>query len=57
MSVDAVVLGLLAIADLAFLMHLRHRHWVAIEKERMKERIALSLAMAVRRENRLIKAS
>jgi hypothetical protein len=54
MNVDAVVLGILAIADLAFLKHLRHRRWVATEEERLKERMALSLAMAVRRENRLI---
>jgi hypothetical protein len=51
MSVDAIVLGLLAIADLAFLKHLRHRRLVATEKERMKDRLALSLAIAVRREN------
>jgi hypothetical protein len=50
MNADATVLGLLAIADLVFLKYLRHRRWVAIEQERMKDRMARTLATAVRRE-------
>jgi hypothetical protein len=46
MSADAIVLGLLAIADLAFLSHLRRRRRNAMRKERMMR----ALAIAVRRE-------
>jgi hypothetical protein len=49
MNVDAIVLGLLAVADLAFFKYLRYRRWRAVQNERM----ALSLTHAVRHENQL----
>jgi hypothetical protein len=47
MNIDAVVLALLAIADLAFIAYLRSRHGQRVRAERMMT----SLRMAVRREN------
>jgi hypothetical protein len=47
MNMDAVVLALLAIADLALIVHLRQRHGRRAQMERMMA----SLRMAVRREN------
>lgn len=44
--VDAIFLGLLAIADLALITHLRRRRRAVI----LEERMARSLADAVRRE-------
>jgi hypothetical protein len=46
MNPDAVVMGIIAVADLALLVHLRHRYGRHIRKER----IMASLCMAVRRE-------
>jgi hypothetical protein len=46
MNADAIVLALLAIADLAFLKYLRNRRWEAMQKER----VAHCLAYAVHRE-------
>jgi hypothetical protein len=47
MNVDAVVLALIAIADLAFIAHLRHRRRLALREDR----VARSLAIAVQKEN------
>jgi hypothetical protein len=47
MNIDAVVLALLAIADLAFIAYLRSRHGQRVRAERMMT----SLRLAVRREN------
>lgn len=47
MNPDAFVLALLAIADLAVLAHLRHRHAQRVRMERMME----SLRFAVQRAN------
>jgi len=47
MNPDALVLALLAVADLAFMVHLRQR-----ERRRVQmDRVMSSLCMAVRREN------
>ena len=62
MSIDAVVLALLAILDLALIAYLRRRHGRRVRMERMMA----SLRLAIRRENgledlpvrrRLLKAS
>jgi hypothetical protein len=45
--VDALVLVVLAILDLAIIAHLRHRRSVAHQRERVEK----SLQLAVRREN------
>jgi hypothetical protein len=45
--VDAVVLGLLAIGDLAFIAHLRRRRRKSVQTGRMMR----SLELALRREN------
>lgn len=45
--VDAIVLGLLAVGDLAFIAHLRRRRSKAVRTERMSR----SLELALRREN------
>jgi hypothetical protein len=47
MNIDAVVLALLAIADIALIVYLRSRHGQRVRAERMMT----SLRMAVRREN------
>ena len=47
MNPDALVLALLAIVDLAVIVHLRQRH----EKRVQMERVMSSLCMAVRRDN------
>ena len=47
MDSDALVLALLAIADLAFLVHLRLRHAQRVRRERMMA----SLKYAVQRAN------
>ena len=49
MNPDALVLALLAIADLALIVHLRQRHGRRVQMERVMS----SLCMAVRRENDL----
>jgi hypothetical protein len=47
MNIDALVLALLAIMDLAVIVHLRQRH-----ARRLRiDRVMSSLCMAVRREN------
>jgi hypothetical protein len=46
-SVDALVLGMLAVADLAVLVHLRRRRWQKVQSERMMR----SLVLVVRQEN------
>jgi hypothetical protein len=47
MNTDALLLALLAIADFAFMVHLRQRHGRHVRMERMMA----SLRMAVRRES------
>ena len=47
MNTDAIVLAFLAILDFAVIVHLRQRHARRVQLERM----AVSLRMAVRREN------
>ena len=47
MNIDAFVLALLAVADLAFIVHLRKRHGRRVRAERMMA----SLRRAVRRSN------
>jgi hypothetical protein len=47
MNTDAIMLALLAIGDLAVLVHLRQRHGRRVRMERMMA----SLRMAVRRAN------
>lgn len=47
MNPDAIVLAMLAIGDLALILHLRQRH----EQRARVERVMASLRMAVRREN------
>ena len=47
MNIDALVLALLAIMDLALIAHLRRRHGKRVRSERMMA----SLRMAVRRAN------
>jgi hypothetical protein len=47
MNMDALLLALLAIGDLAFLVYLRRRHGRRVRMER----VMASLRMAVRREN------
>jgi hypothetical protein len=47
MNTDAIVLAFLAILDFAVIVHLRQRHARRVQMERM----AVSLRMAVRREN------
>jgi hypothetical protein len=47
MNTDVLVLALLALADMALLVHLRRRHGRRVRMER----IMASLCMAVRREN------
>ena len=47
MNVDAVVLGMIAIADLFLIAHLRQRRRNAMRQER----VIRSLALAIRREN------
>jgi hypothetical protein len=49
MSIDAVVLMLLAILDLALIAYLRRRHGRRVRRERMMA----SLRLAIRRENGL----
>ena len=49
MNTDAFVLALLAIADLAFLVHLRQRHAKCLREDRMMA----SLKIAVHRANSL----
>jgi len=51
--VDAIFLGLLAIADLALLAYLRHRRRAV----RRKERVMRGLVFAVRRANSQIPLS
>jgi hypothetical protein len=53
MSVDAIVLGLLAIGDLLLIGYLRFRR----SEEASKERLMRSLVFAVRRENGEIPAA
>jgi hypothetical protein len=53
MSADAIVLGLLAIVDLAVLIHLRMRR----HQRMQEERVARSLQLAVQRENKWVGAS
>ena len=53
MNTDALLLALLAIGDLALLVHLRQRHRQRQKKRVGMERVAASLSMAVRRENAL----
>ena len=45
--VDAMLLAMLAIADLALLAHLRHRRRLVLNEERVMR----SMALAVRRDN------
>jgi len=47
MNPDALLLALLAIADLALIVHLRQRHGRRVQMERVMS----SLSMAIRREN------
>ena len=47
MNVDALVLALLGISDLAFIVHLRRRH---ARRARM-DRMMASLGMAIRQAN------
>ena len=47
MNPDALLLALLAIADLALIVHLRQRHGRRVQMDRVMS----SLCMAVRREN------
>ena len=47
MNPDALLLALLAIADLAVIVHLRQRHGRRVQMDRVMS----SLCMAVRREN------
>ena len=47
MSIDAFVLALIAIADLALIAYLRRRHGQRVRTQRMMA----SLRLAVRREN------
>ncbi|HXK07977.1 MAG TPA: hypothetical protein VMS37_36625 [Verrucomicrobiae bacterium] len=47
MNVDAVVLALIAMADLAFIAHLRQRRRMHLRENRVMR----SLTLAVRREN------
>jgi hypothetical protein len=47
MNPDALVLAILAIADLALIVHLRQRHGRRVQMDR----VMTSLCMAVRREN------
>jgi hypothetical protein len=47
MSVDAILLAILAIADLGLLVHLRMRRW----QKAQRERVARSLQLAMQHEN------
>jgi hypothetical protein len=47
MNPDAIVLAMLAVGDLALIVHLRQRHGRQVQTER----VMASLRMAVRREN------
>jgi hypothetical protein len=47
MNPDAIVLAMLAVGDLALIVHLRQRHGRQVQMER----VMTSLRMAVRREN------
>ena len=47
MNPDAIVLAMLAVGDLALIVHLRQRHGRQVQMER----VMASLRMAVRREN------
>jgi hypothetical protein len=47
MNPDALLLALLALVDLALIVHLRQRH----SRRLQMERVMSSLSMAVRREN------
>jgi hypothetical protein len=47
MNPDAIVLAMLAVGDLALIVHLRQRHGQQVKMER----VMTSLRMAVRREN------
>ena len=47
MNPDAIVLAMLAVGDLALIVHLRRRHAQRVQMER----VAASLRLAVRREN------
>jgi hypothetical protein len=47
MNADAIVLAMLAVGDLALIVHLRQRHARRVQTER----VMASLRMAVRREN------
>ena len=51
MNTDALLLALLAIGDLALLVHLRQRHRQRQKKRVGMERVAASLRMAIRLEN------
>ena len=53
MNADAIVLAMVAVADLALIFHLRQRH----RRKRNTERVMASLRMAVLRENHLIELS
>jgi hypothetical protein len=51
MSVDAIVLGILAIGDLLLLAYLRYRQFEQTRNQTRNERLMRSLAFAVRMEN------
>ncbi|HTS62517.1 MAG TPA: hypothetical protein VMH28_10860 [Candidatus Acidoferrales bacterium] len=50
MNIDAVVLGLIAMADLALIAHLRQRRRTAMKEDRVMR----SLVLAVQRENGVV---
>ena len=49
MNIDALVLGLIAMADIALIVHLRRRNARRVQTERMMT----SLRLAVRRANKV----
>jgi hypothetical protein len=49
MNIDAIVLAMLAVSDIALIVYLRRRHARRVRKER----IMASLCLAVRRANSL----
>jgi hypothetical protein len=51
MSVDAILLGILAIGDLLLLGYLRYRRFEQTRNQTRNERLMRSLAFAVRLEN------
>ena len=57
MNPDAILLALLAIADLAFLVHLRLRHAERLAERLRMERVMASLKFAVQRANSLEETS